>query len=174
MMIRLSPTTTILCLSDSSKLRLRQPGHNTSGSILLRTPEGGSWDCFQAKEKTVVRYTQQDWLSKCTEPYMTEEEIKQIEHDNDDETRYVYKRDYLRRPTAECININHCKLLSAATGPLTVLHSEWDDGALELFVSSDVDESKHSVARTEYTSLLLSFELVVFGDEEGLKRRRAP
>jgi hypothetical protein len=69
---------------------------STRGDLGLHSGQGED-------RATVVRYTQQDWLSKCTESYG---EIKQIEHDNNDETRYVYTRDYLRRPTAECININ--------------------------------------------------------------------
>ena len=48
------------------------------------------------------------------------------------------------------------------------MHSKWDTthATLELLVSNDVVQSEFGIAHTEYTSLLLFFEPVVFDDDD--------
>lgn len=174
-------TSSTLRLDPTTQLRLRQPKLNSSGSVLLKTPEG-IWDCVECKEWTEVRYTEEGWVDRYSALHgaIDEEEAKKITDENTDESRFTYKN-RLRSPTTLArIDANHSKLLQT-TEPLTFkfVHSKWDpnDGTLELFITRDITTSKDDIAGTEYTSLLLFFEPVVFEQEEeevvGLKRAKS-
>jgi hypothetical protein len=159
--------------------------------VLLGTPEGNIFECIQTKEHIETRYTQKDWVEAYKSLYAgaygiygscfgkdedCDEKMKKVEEENSNETRYTFQKDRVWNPALGCTSIKHCKLLE--DGPeFTVLHSKWDPtrAALELLVSNDVKQSDHRIASTEYTSLLLFFEPVVFDEEEGcgLKRTRS-
>jgi len=168
-------------LTDTKKqqhqLLIRQPKLNSNGSVLLQTyGDGGLWECTECKEWTEIRYTEEGWANRYGELYgaIDEEELKKIVRENDDEASFTsFKKDRLRNPaTLSRINTNHTKLLrTTGTPPLNefkFVDSNWDynDGTLELFMTRDIETSKHDIAGTEYTSLLMFFEPVVFEEEE--------
>ena len=159
-------------------LRVRKPSFNASGSILLRCPEG-LWDCVECKEWKEVRFTEENWLQRyiILNGVRDENEAKQILEENADEMHYTYKN--LRKPNVLAkVNANHCKLSDTTTtttgvknrkkntseNRFEVISSKWDpeDGSLELFLMENIEKGKTTIASTEYTSLLLMFELVVF------------
>jgi hypothetical protein len=188
-----APTILLMRLSDSScKLRVRRSRHEAS--VLLRTPEGGFFDCVRVKEHTEKRYTQQDWVENYKALYAgaygtygscfdnvedEEKNMKKVEEENSDETRYAFQKNRVLNPGLAFITImKQCKLAEEVPGDFTVLHSKWDptQAVLELLVSNDVAQSEFCIASTDYTSMLLFFEPVVFEDEEapaGLKRARS-
>ena len=169
-------------LTDTKKqqkhqLLIRQPKLNSNGSVLLQTyGDGGLWECTECKEWTEIRYTEEGWANRYGELYgaIDEEELKKIVRENDDEASFTsFKKDRLRNPaTLSRINTNHTKLLrTTGTPPLNefkFVDSNWDynDGTLELFMTRDIKTSKHDIAGTEYTSLLMFFEPVVFEEED--------
>ena len=179
-------STAVLNLSPNVQLRLRQPKLTTSsnGSVLLKSSDG-IWDCVQCREWTEVHYKEEGWINRYTALYgaLDEEELGKIAKENENEENFkTYRRDRLRSPVNNHshMNTNHMKLMMPPTSdqsPTTTfcptaflfIYSKWDpdDGTLELFVARNIASSKESIASTEYTSLLLSFELVAFdGDEE--------
>ena len=189
-----SSSTAVLNLSPNVQLRLRQPkltsSSTSNGSVLLKSSDG-IWDCVQCKEWTEVQYTEEDWINRYTALYgaLNEEELEKIAKENENEENLkTYRRDRLRSPinNHSHMNTNYMKLMTSDhqnnnnnQSPTTTtvffcptaflfIHSKWDpdDGTLELFVARDIASSKKSIARTEYTSLLLSFELVAFDDDD--------
>jgi len=187
-----SSSTAVLNLSPNVQLRLRQPKLTTSsnGSVLLKSSDG-IWDCVQCKEWTEVHYKEEGWINRHTELFGTldEEELEKIAKENENEENFkTYRRDRLRSPinndddnnhhsSPHIMNTNYMKLMMPRTSdeyPTTFcpaaflfIYSKWDpdDGTLELFVARNIASSKESIASTEYTSLLLSFELVEFDDD---------
>ena len=188
-------STAVLNLSPNVQLRLRQPKLTTSsnGSVLLKSSDG-IWDCVQCKEWTEVHYKEEGWINRHTELFGTldEEELEKIAKENENEENFkTYRRDRLRSPinnnndnnhhsSPHIMNTNYMKLMmmpriSDDECPTTFcpaaflfIYSKWDpdDGTLELFVARNIASSKESIASTEYTSLLLSFELVAFDEDE--------
>jgi hypothetical protein len=69
-------------------------------------------------------------------------------------------------------NQNSCKLFD---NKIKIADNKWSasDGSLELFTTNEIDESCKTIKGTEYTSILLKFELVTFEDQPGLKRTRS-
>ena len=170
------PTST-LHLSTAAQLRVRKPSDNSSGSVLLKTADG-IWDCVGCKKWTEIRYTEEDWLNRytCLHGVRDEEESKQIAEENENEELFKYKD--LKNPKIRTnINVDHCKVFAEPTENLKIAHDKWnpDDGTLELFITRDIQTSKRAIASTEYLSLLLTFEQVVFEEEEGaaVKRTRS-
>ena len=158
------------------QLLIRQPKLNSNGSVLFQTYDGGLWECTECKEWSEIRYTEEGWANRYGELYgaIDEEDLKKIVRENDDEASFTsFKKDRLRNPAAlSRINTNHTKLLrTTGTPPLNefkFVDSNWDynDGTLELFMTRDIKTSKHDIAGTEYTSLLMFFEPVVFEEED--------
>ena len=166
-------------------------------SVLLKTPEGVTFDCVRVKEHTEKRYTQQDWVENYKALYAgaygtygscfdnvedEEKNMKKVEEENSDETRYAFQRNRVLNPGLAFITImKQCKLAEEVPGDFTVLHSKWDPthATLELLVSNDVAQSEFGIASTDYTSMLLFFEPVVFEEDNdegapaGLKRARS-
>jgi hypothetical protein len=172
--------TTVLRLSDTLQLRLHKPGQNCSGGILLKTSDGGIWDCVRVNQWTEVRYTEENWPKKYDEIYgfNDDEDRAKIEKENADDSIFNYKN--LRSPKL-CGQINtRYSTLQESDYPADafhILHSKWDpkDASLELFVSLDIETNESTLGRTEYTSMLYFFEEVVFEEEccRGAKRTKS-
>ena len=152
----------LMKLTKNVFLRVRQPGYHINGSILLQTvDESAVWDCKECKEWSEVCHLDENWLQM----YTLVQGVKDEEEAKQDETRYTYKN--LRKlNTLGMISANNCKL-SITKDPkskIKIIHSLWNpaDGSLELFLSEDVKRDNATVVGTEYTSMLLMFERVVF------------
>ena len=168
-------TTYTLELTDIN-LRVRQPSHNTSGSILALTADGVVWDCVESKEWNEIRFTEEDWLRRyiIIHGVKDEEEAEMIYKENADEMHFEYKN--LRKPNVLAkVNANNCKLsiTKDAEEKFGIISSAWnpDDGSLEIFLCEDIKRSKSTIQSTEYTSMLLMFEPLVF-DEPAAKRAK--
>ena len=158
-------------------LHIRPSSANTGGSILLKTEEG-MWDCVKGKERNEVRYTEENWMEKIEKLYGAindDEKRRMIEEIADDEN-FKYKN--LRSPKIHWRNPSTGKI---STGKHhTIVHDKWnaEDGSLELFLTEEIKSTSRLIAGTEYTSVLLMFELVTFDNAvelkpPGLKRTRS-
>jgi hypothetical protein len=179
----------LMRLSDSScQLRVRRSGHDAS--VLLRTPEGATFDCVRAKQYRQKRYTQQNWAEEYKalyvsfdngDPEVEDRYMKMIEEKNSDETRCTFQKNRVTDPELDFITeIKYCALVDEDQDDFTVLHSKWDPthAVLELLVSKDFAQGEVDIACTYYTSMLLFFEPVVFEEDNegapaGLKRARS-
>ena len=162
------PATT-LALSPSAQLRIRRTTISTNGSILLWTPDG-IWDCIACHQAQVSQYTESGWEHKYRRVFgLDDYEMVDVERENGDLKRFQYV-DLKQAPT---VNANKCTLMLAAER-LEVIHFDWDnvEASLQLQVTDHVEGGKCIVEHTEYTSLLLHFEPVVF-ETVGVKRRAA-
>jgi hypothetical protein len=170
--------TTILNINPTAQLRIRQPKFNSCGSVLLKTPEG-IWDCVDCKELIDERYTEDGWIDRYPTIYgsINDDEKKKIALENEDATRFTFKNRLRDPATRARISTNNSSYLQSANSlAFTFDHIKWDakDGTLELLVSREMETDKTNIARTEYTSVLLFFELVVFEeDRAGLKRTKS-
>jgi hypothetical protein len=175
---KMSSSTHTFQLTDNVGLRVRQPSVNTSGSMLLLTPDGVVWDCVECKEWNEVRYTEEDWLQRyiIINGVRDEDEAKQISDENADEMHFTFKN--LRKPNVLAkLSANNCKL-SITKDPINrfgIVSSTFkqDDGSLELFFSEDIERSKSTIQSIEYTSLLLMFEPMVFDEPTIAANKRA-
>ena len=152
-------------------LRIRAPGFNTNGSILLSTPEG-IWECVESRQSTNMHYTGDGWVEKMCFLFgnMDEEEKTQMFKENEAKKIKMYR--CLRGLDMTVTNQNSCKLFD---NKIKIADNKWSasDGSLELFTTNEIDESCKTIKGTEYTSILLKFELVTFEDQPGLKRTRS-
>jgi hypothetical protein len=140
---------------------------STNGSILLCTREG-IWDCIECHESRAVHYTESGWQHRYKGMYGLDDiEMAQVEDENCDLKRYQYID--LRKREERGVNANKTTLM-LATERLEVMYADWDkvEAILELQVAAGVEGNKRTIGHTEYTSLLLRFEPVMFQAAAGI------
>ena len=160
---------------------------STNGSILLCTREG-IWDCIECHESRAVHYTESGWQHKYKRMYgLDDAEMAQVggggrgvvgagwltwmgvqvEAENCELKRYQYVD--LRKREERGVNANKSALMLAKER-LEVMHANWDnvEAILDLQVAARVEGDKRTIEHTEYTSLLLRFEPVVFQVAAGI------
>jgi hypothetical protein len=159
-------------LSPTLILRARAPGHNCSGSLLLQY-DGTVWDCVECKEYSVPKYTEENWQEKYEKLYggmmMVTNQQQTRTYGGVDDSEFDYTD--LRGSSSAVIDSNQCRL---SKGEVSVVYWDWDSviGMLEMQVTEDVEGNKCTVGHTEYTSLLLRFDPVLFVEPVvGFKRR---
>lgn len=154
-------------LSPSLLLRVRKPGHNTSGSVLLQD-DGVLLECVECKEFSFQKYTELGWQEEYVRLYGGVDVSRVVKENNDDTYCQFYAK---LHSSTTVVNTNQCKL---SEGEFEAVHFAWNhiDYTLELQVIEQIEGNKCTIEHTEFTSLLMRFEPVVFAEPAvGLKRQ---
>jgi hypothetical protein len=159
-------TTYILELGQRASLRVRKPDHNTRGSMLLKV-DCDIWDCVLCQVKTRRYYTEPNWAKRYDKIYgfYTDEEKRKAIAENED----VATMAQFRMPSdkSDAVkNADACLLSQEDAGAHTrVEYASWHRVRRELklfFVEEfPTSDKPKNIAHREYTSILLTFELVV-------------
>jgi hypothetical protein len=149
-------------LSPELVLRVRQPEHNTNGSIMLLVDGSEVWDCVQCCQYSVSRYTEENWVKKYGRLYRFDNDEDTVIKQNTYEERFEFKK------SKSVVNLCDCKL-STTNPPLEITHYAWEDNTLELQLTETIEPNKCTIGQTEYSSLVLQFERVF---QVGTKRGR--
>jgi hypothetical protein len=151
-------------LSPELVLRVRQPEHNTNGSIMLLVDDNEVWDCVQCCQYSVSRYTEENWVNRYGHLYRfdNDEDKATVIEENTYEERFEFRK------AKNVVNARDCKL-STTKIPLEIMHYAWEDNTLELQITETIEPNKCTIGQTEYSSLVLQFERVF---QVGTKRVR--
>jgi hypothetical protein len=157
------PHTYLIQLPDIGTLRVRMPGPygKCRGSMTLAEPDA-VYELLWCREYKTEVYTEANWLERYAEMYGLDEKHERKKlfklNSNPEETRY-------KMPEAEgsrcLIHADHCLLSKQEVTRFDLVQWDRESLKLKLHVSDDIPSGKHSVARTEYTSLLLEFERLI-------------
>ena len=140
-------------------LHIRKPMHNTNGSILLLSSQGGVWDCDQCRESDAEHFTEKYWVEKFDSLFRidNEKERKRMREYNKNKENFEYKRsDHVK--TAD-----QCRLSREPTVDERIIaHFVWnpEEETIELQLSETTEPAKDVMGSIKYTNIVLRFTSV--------------
>lgn len=160
---------TLFNLAHDIQLRINSGGRKSNGSILLKTAEGSLWECVECSEQFESRCTGAGWLNDFLDNSEDNSYHELIKERNAKPVTFKNLRDPSK--SVGSIKVHECDLLSPIhpIEKVVIKYSKWDpaEGALELHTERDIEKMGSSSSfetRTDYTNMLLLFELVLFND----------